>query len=187
MKKRGGVKSVSMSSILSNTVKRPLFMEPLNNKVYKTPSFIRTNYKLDGPRLKFKLHTPAGHAKVVVDRMLDEEEQQNAYNRFNRNFKQKQDYYIDKLNKGELAPNTLWVCVRVGVDKGLWQLSDGSWKMLPTVVSGYYYNNDFKSLVMSGKILRDNAKKKFWVPDYYFRSNIPASAGPTSSAVGTYD
>jgi hypothetical protein len=190
MKKRGGVKSVRMSSILSNTVKRPAFMEPLpHGKVYKpSSSFIPTNYKSDGPRrLKFKLHTPAGHAKVVVDKMLDEEEQQKAYDRFNLKFQRIQDRNIDRLNKGKLPGNTLWVCVRAGVDKGLWQPTDGSWEMLPTVLNGYYYNTDFMSLVKPDDISRVNLKNNFWVPSKYISKYIYPPPVQTTSSVMEYD
>jgi len=180
MKKRGGVKSVRMSSILRNTVKRPAFMEPLpHGKVYKpSSSFIPTNYKSDGPRrLKFKLPTPAGHAEVVVDKMLDEEEQQKAYDRFNLKFQRIQERNIDRLNEGKLAGNTQWVRVLAGVDKGLWQPTDGTWKMLPTTVSDYpYYNRGVIS--NTNKISRDNLENIYWVPSDYI---YPPPVQTTSS------
>ena len=167
-------------------MERAPWFEPDNLRVVNhfNPELNPTTYMSQGPSTIFTIPTPAGNTRFTVDTGLDKDKQQKAKDRFNLKFKGIQDYYIDQLKQNELDPTTRWVCVRVGVDKGKWYQSDGSWEMLPTVLSGFYYNIAFKSLVRSGKISRDNLKNKYWVPSKYI---YPPPVQTTSSDIDRYD
>jgi hypothetical protein len=177
MKKRGGVKSVRISSITGRQlVDRASWFEPKNLRVanHFKPELNPTTYMRQGPSTIFTIPTPAGRTRFTVDTKLDEEEQHKAFAIFNDKFRNIQDFFINKLRAEMLGRNQghngRWMCVTAG--DGKWYPSgprQGSWKMSPKEVKCTETVNDNFVISEEGRavISLKNYEGIFYVPEKY--------------------
>ena len=148
MKKRGGVKHKSRSSIVNQF--------PIKSIQYPTFKKGRNTTTFDAVGLR-------GPTRYVLNTKLDEEEQHNAYDRFNHKFQSIQNSFLDNFNMlhQDQRHNGRWICVTAG--KGKWYETDGSWEMLPKRVNwsdGDDIKNDAYVMSEDGKtaIFGENRK-----------------------------